>query len=161
MLPEAFLLANAQIAVATITVAGILGLLRNQGSKKLTDQELTGIRFMIEHAIVSLFMSYLPLVLFYYFDDASRAMSFASAGFALALVVLLLLAVRKLMAVKPRRPLVLLFGWFLPTLFVTLLMGYNVLNTSAGNYCVGLVWVLFAFCVQLLHFTFPPNAPTA
>lgn len=161
MLPEAFLLANAQIAVAAITVAGILGLLRNQGSKKLTAPELTGIRFMIEHAIVALFMSYLPVVLFYYLGSAPRAMSIASAGFALALVILQLLAVRKLMAIKPRRPLVLLFGWFLPTLLVTLLLGYNVLNTNAGNYCVGLVWVLSAFCVQLLHFTFPPNAPTA
>ena len=161
MIPETFLLTNAQIAIAGVTVAGILGLLRNQGSKKLTDQELTGIRFMIEHSVILLFMSYLPIVLHLYVPDEHRVLSLGSAGFASVLTVLVLLAVRKLMVVKPRRPRGLLLGWFLPTLLVILLLGYNVLSPNAGNYCVALVWVLFAFCIQLLHFTFPPNAPKA
>ena len=113
MLPEAFLLTNGQVAIAGITVAGILGLLRNQGSKKLTAAELTGIRFMIEHAIVMLFMSYLPVVLKLYITDTDRTLSWASAAFAAVLVALQFLAIRKLMAVKPRRPRDLVV-WLVP-----------------------------------------------
>jgi hypothetical protein len=154
--PEAFLLTNAGLCIAAVTVAGVIGILINRGNTKLTAPEHMGVRFMIEHALVGVTMSYLPVLVHIFSSDESLAWRLPSLVFALSVAVLLGIMWRRTRRVAPRRPRGLRLVWF-PTMVLAVgALALNVIWASAGLYCSVLAWVLVMFGIQLLHFTNPP-----
>jgi len=157
MTGENYLLALAAIGMALGGFTGLINAFRTSG-RKWKVQEQMGMRLIFEHSLAAVFLSILPLPIFYTIGQSDIVWIISSSFLACFLLFEFLYhgvqVTRLTMAGRPpRRLLPLLFHFFPFTLAALVLQVVNVARWhEVWPFFWGLFWLLQPPAVQFYHF---------